>query len=98
VINFDKIKAGDNVTAQYQDSVAYILSPPNTKLPDTSLAVASLGATKGEMLAGAVGARVVVTGLVVGINPSNHTLQLVETGRGTAPICADLASVWRRGI
>jgi hypothetical protein len=82
VINFDKIKAGDTVTAQYQDSVAYILSPPNTKLPDTSLTVAGVGAKKGDMPAGAVGTRVVVTGLVVGINASNHTLQLVDPSGG----------------
>jgi hypothetical protein len=82
VINFEKIKAGDTVNVQYQDSVAYVLSPPNTKLPDASLTAAGVGAAAGQMPAGAVGARLIVTGLVVGIDTSNHTLQMVDPSGG----------------
>jgi hypothetical protein len=83
VINFDKIKAGDTVVVQFEQSVAYVLSPPNTKLPDSSLAVAGVGAAKGQNPAGAVGVRTVITGLVVGINPGNHTLQMVNPSGGS---------------
>ncbi|HEX3349776.1 MAG TPA: hypothetical protein VHS58_16925 [Acetobacteraceae bacterium] len=82
VVNFDKIKAGDTVIVRYQESVAYVLSPPNTKLPESSLTGAAVGAPKGGTPAGAVARRLVVTGLVVGINPSDHSLQLVDPSGG----------------
>ncbi len=82
VINFDRIKAGDRVTVQYQESVSYVLSPPNAKAPANSLTAAAVGAPKGAMPAGGAAARTVVTGLVVGLDASNHTLQMVALDGG----------------
>ena len=82
VINFDRIRAGDTVVARYQESVVYVLSPPNGTIPEASLTSDAVAAPKGADPAGAVSARLIVTGLVVGIDPGNHTLQLVDPSGG----------------
>ncbi len=95
VANFATIKSGDRVLARYHESVAYLLSPPNTKLPPNSLTLARVGApngakpgaSPGAIPAGAVGARLVLTGLVVALDPLTHTLQLVNpTGGGVVTV------------
>lgn len=82
VINFDKLKQGDTVLVRYTESVALVLSSPNGKLPDSSLTATATGAPKGANPSGTVTTRTVVSGLVVGIDPSNHTLQLVPPSGG----------------
>lgn len=82
VINFDRIRAGDTVVARYQESVVYVLSPPNGTIPEASLTADAVAAPKGADPAGAVSARLIVTGLVVGIDPGNHTLQMVDPSGG----------------
>lgn len=83
VINFDKIKAGDTVLARYVESVVYVLSPPGTKPPPSSLTTASVGAAKGATPSGAISGKLVVSGLVVGLDPGTHTIDLVNpTGGG----------------
>ncbi|MBV9248638.1 MAG: hypothetical protein JO227_05250 [Acetobacteraceae bacterium] len=82
VRNIAQIKPGDDVIAHYHASVAYVLAPRGTKLPDDSLTVAGGRAPEGQMPAGAVGAKMVITGLVVGTDPVGHTLQLVDPAGG----------------
>lgn len=82
VQNLAQVKPGNTVIARYQAAVAYVLAPPGTKLPEDSLTVAAGRATPGQMPAGAVGGKLVVTGLVVGLNPAAHTIQLVDPAGG----------------
>lgn len=82
VRNLPQVKAGDKVNVRYHASVVYVLAPPGTKLPDDSLAAARVRAAPGQMPAGAVASRLVMTGLVVGVDQAAHTLQLVDPSGG----------------
>ena len=82
VQNLAQVKPGDVVVVRYHDSVAYVVAPPGTKLPEDAMAVAAARATPGELPAGGVGAKLVVTGLVVGVNPAAHTISLVNPAGG----------------
>ena len=46
------------------------------------MAVAEVKAVPGERPAGGVGAKIIVTGLVVGVNPVAHTISLVDPTGG----------------
>ena len=59
-------------------SVAYVVAPAGTKLPEDAMAIAEAQAAPGELPAGGVGAKIIVTGLVVGVNPVAHTISLVN--------------------
>ncbi len=98
VINFDRINAGDTVVAKYQESVVYVLSPPNGKIPEASLTADAVAAPKGADPAGAVSARLIVTGLVVGIDPANHTLQLVDPSGGAVTTAQVSSEAGRRNF
>jgi hypothetical protein len=78
VRNLAQAKPGDTVVARYYEAVAYVLSPPGTKVPEDVLAAAAARAAPGEMPAGGVATRLTVTGLVVGVNPAAHTISLVD--------------------
>jgi hypothetical protein len=78
VQNLAQVKPGDTVVARYYESVAYVIAPPGTKLPEDTLAAAAARAVPGEMPAGGVAEKIVVTGLVVGVNPTAHTISLVN--------------------
>jgi Cu/Ag efflux protein CusF len=82
VQNLAQIKPGDVVVAEYSESVAYVLAPPGTKIPEDSLAAAGVRAKPGETPAGAIASRLVVTGLVVGVNTAANTLSLVNPEGG----------------
>jgi hypothetical protein len=82
VQNLAQVKAGDTVVARYYESVAYVIAPPGTKLPEDALALAAARAAPGQMPAGGVAEKIVVTGLVVGVNPAAHTLSLVDPAGG----------------
>jgi Cu/Ag efflux protein CusF len=82
VQNLAQVKPGDTVVARYYDSVAYVLSPPGAKVPEDTLAAAAARAVPGGLPAGGVAEKVVVTGLVVGVNPTAHTLSLVNPAGG----------------
>lgn len=82
VANIDKIKVGDPVIARYYEAVTYVLSPPNTKLPEDSLAAATASTPPGGLPAGAVATRLTVTGLIVGVNQHAHTISLVDPDGG----------------
>jgi hypothetical protein len=82
VHNLAQVKPGNKVVARYRASVAYVLAPPGTKLPDDSMTLAGARATPGQMPGGAVGTKVVVTARVVGVDPVAHTLQLINPSGG----------------
>ena len=82
VQNLAQVKPGDTVVARYYESVAYVIAPPGTKLPEDTLAAAAARAVPGEMPAGGVATKLTVTGLVVGVNQAAHTLQLVDPAGG----------------
>jgi hypothetical protein len=78
VKNLAQVKPGDVVVARFYDSVAYVVAPPGTKLPEDAMAIAEAQAAPGERPAGGIGAKIIVTGLVVGVNPVAHTISLVN--------------------
>lgn len=78
VRNLPQVRAGDTVIAHYYTSSAYVLAPPGTKLPDDSVTMGAARAAAGEKPAGAVGRKIVVSGLVVGVDPTLHTVSLVD--------------------
>jgi Cu/Ag efflux protein CusF len=82
VQNLAQVKPGDVVVARFYESVAFIVAPPGTKLPEDAMAVAEAKAVPGELPAGGVATKMVVTGLVVGVNPTAHTLSLVDPAGG----------------
>ena len=82
VINFARIKAGDRVLAHYQESVAYVLSPPSAKAPPSSITTTETAAPAGAAPAGSVGAKLVVTGLVIAVDPARHVIRVVDPTGG----------------
>jgi hypothetical protein len=82
VRNLPQVRPGDAVIAHYYTSSAYVLSPPGAKLPEDSLTVAGARAAPGEKPAGGAEAKMVVTGLVVGVDPTLHTVSLVDPSGG----------------
>ena len=78
VKNLAQVKPGDTVVARFYDAIAYVVAPAGTKLPENAMAMAEAQAVPGELPAGAVGAKIIVTGLVVGVNPVAHTISLVN--------------------
>jgi hypothetical protein len=82
VQNLAQVRPGDTVIVHYYTSSAYVLAPPGTKLPDNSLTTAAARAVPGEKPAGAAGTKMVVTGLVVAVDPTLHTVSLVDPTGG----------------
>jgi hypothetical protein len=83
VRNLPQVRPGDTVIAHYYMSSAYVLAPPGTTLPDDSLTTGGARAAPGAKPGAAVGSKLVVSGLVVGVDPSLHTVSLVDpTGGG----------------
>jgi hypothetical protein len=82
VKNLPQVHPGDTVVAHYYRSSAFVLAPAGTKLPDNSMTVAGARAAPGEKPAGALGSKMVVTGLVVGVDPTAHTISLVDPAGG----------------
>jgi hypothetical protein len=78
VKNLAQVKPGDTVVARFYDAVAYVVTPAGTKLPENAMAMAEAQAAPGELPAGGVGTKIIVTGLVVGVNPVAHTISLVN--------------------
>jgi hypothetical protein len=82
VKNLPQVRPGDTVVAHYYTSSAYVLAPPGSKLPDDSLTVAGARAAPGDKPAAAAGSKLVVSGLVVGLDPALHTVSLVDPDGG----------------
>ena len=78
VKNLAQVKPGDTVVARFYDAVAYVVAPAGTKLPENAMAIAEAQAAPGERPAGGVATKIIVTGLVVGVNPVAHTISLVN--------------------
>jgi hypothetical protein len=82
VRNLDKVKEGDTVVATYYASTVLVLSAPGTQVPDNQANAAWARAAKGQMPAGAVSTKMVVTGTVVGVDLVTHTISLVNPSGG----------------
>jgi hypothetical protein len=82
VRNLDKVKVGDTVVATYYASIVLVLSAPGTQIPDNQVNAAMARAAKGQMPAGALGTKMVVTGTVVAVDLVNHTISLVNPSGG----------------
>jgi Cu/Ag efflux protein CusF len=82
VRNLPQVRPGDTVVAHYYTSSAYVLAPSGTKLPDDSLTVAGARAAPGEKPGAAAGTKMVVSGMVVGVDPTLHTVSLVDPAGG----------------
>jgi Cu/Ag efflux protein CusF len=83
VRNLAQVRPGDTVVAHYNMSSAYVLAPPGAKLPDNSLTVGGERAALGDKPGAAIGSKIVVSGLVVGIDPTLHTVSLVDPTGGS---------------
>jgi ribosomal protein S1 len=82
VRNLPQVKVGDTVNVLCHASVTYVLSPRGAKTPDNSTIAAGTRAAAGQMPAGALDAKVVVTSTVVGVDLSGHKLQLIDPSGG----------------
>jgi hypothetical protein len=82
VQNFDRLKVGDTIRATYSLEAEFVLSQPNTPLPPDTETTITARAAKGELPAAAAASHIVVTGAVVGIDMSKHTLKLVSPQGG----------------
>jgi hypothetical protein len=82
VRNLPQVKVGDTVNVLCHASVAYVLSPRGAKVPDDSMTAAGARAAPGQMPAGALDAKVVVTSTVVGVDLTGHKLQLIDPSGG----------------
>jgi|APTNR8051073442_1049403.scaffolds.fasta_scaffold05247_3 Cu/Ag efflux protein CusF len=82
VQNLEQLKAGDVVVVQYTEAVAFVIAPAGTKTPDDMVALAEERAAPGEKPGGAMEGMVVVTGLVVAVNPGANTISLVNPEGG----------------
>lgn len=82
VRNFAQIRPGDLVTVQYYESVGYVLSAPNTRLPSRSERFAGTRAPEGAKPAGVVARRVTLTGIVTGVDAQQNLLSVVDEHGG----------------
>ena len=82
VRNLDKVKVGDTVVTTYYASTVLVLSAPGTEVPDNQVKTAMARAAKGQMPAGALGTKMVVTGTVVSVDLAHHTISLVNPSGG----------------
>jgi hypothetical protein len=82
VQNLDKVKKGDTVVAKYTQSTVLVLAGPGEPVPPDTVTLSGSRAAPGQTPAASATSRVVVTGTVVGIDLTNHTLQLVNPQGG----------------
>lgn len=82
VRNFQQIQPGDEIVARYSEAVALLIAPPGSKVPEDQLAMAGARAAPGERPAGGAAERIVITGLVTGVDPSANKISLVDPAGG----------------
>jgi hypothetical protein len=82
VKNLAEVKKGDTVVIHYTRSTVFVLSAPGEPIPQNTATVAGGTAAPGQLPAGAVGGRLVITGTVVGVDLDAHTLSLVNPKGG----------------
>jgi fructose-specific component phosphotransferase system IIB-like protein len=86
VRNFDNIHVGDDVVMRYTESLAIVLSAPNTKLPDNTITTAMGRAAPGQKPAAAASQRTIVTGLVVGVDLARNEVSVVDPQGGAVHV------------
>jgi hypothetical protein len=82
VRNFAQIKPGDGIVVTLQRSLTYTVSPKGTKLPSLQVVDRAGRAKPGEKPAGVVSRSTSLTGIIVGVDPSAHTISLVGQSGG----------------
>ena len=82
VHNLDRIKPGDKIHATYTLETEFVISSPNTPLPADTQTMVVRAPAKGELPAAVVANHLVVTGAVLGIDKTKHTLKLVDPKGG----------------
>lgn len=82
VQNFDQVRPGDRVVVRYYDSVVYVIAPAGHSAPDDMAAVAAARAAPGTRPGAAVAEKIIVTGVVVGVDPAANTISLVDPAGG----------------
>jgi hypothetical protein len=82
VKNLAQVKKGDTVVVHYTRSAIIVLSAPGEPIPPNTVSVAGGSAAPGQMPAGEVAGRLVLTGTVVGVDLDAHTLSLVNPKGG----------------
>jgi hypothetical protein len=86
VRNLAQVKPGDTVVVRYHSSVVFVRAAPGTQVPQDTMSVAGGRAAPGQMPAGVAGTRLVVTGLVVGVDPVAHTVSMVDPAGGAVRV------------
>lgn len=80
--NFGNLKPGDTVAITYTLSTEYVLSAPNSPLPSDTAATLEARTAKGERPGGLAANQIVVTGTVLAVDASKHTLKLASPQGG----------------
>jgi hypothetical protein len=86
VRNFSNIMVGDTIEATYTLETEVVISPPNTPLPPDTESTIAARAAKGSMPAAVVANHAVVTGAVLAIDMTHHTLKIVSPQGGAVHI------------
>jgi hypothetical protein len=82
VRNLAQVRPGNTVVVRYTASTILVLAPPGQQIPQDQINVAAARAAPGQMPAGAAAARLIVTGLVVAVDPVAKTVSLVDPRGG----------------
>jgi hypothetical protein len=82
VQNFGQLKVGDKIKATYTLETEFVISEPNKPLPPNTAASVTARAAKGELPAAAVANHIVITGAVLAIDMTKHTIKLVNPKGG----------------
>jgi hypothetical protein len=83
VKNFAQIKVGDLVVAVLERSLTYTVSPRGTKIPAVMVVDQAGKAKPGEKPAGAVARSTSLSGVIVGVDTTAHTVSVVDSQGGT---------------
>lgn len=82
VRNFDNLQPGDTISATYSIETEYALSPPNKPLPEDTQTIIAARAERGELPGAVVANHMIVTGAVLGVDMTNHTVKVVSPQGG----------------
>lgn len=82
VRNLDQVQPGDTVVVRYYDSLVYVIAPGGHSAPDDMAVTATARAAPGALPGAAVAERIIVTGVVVGVDTAANTISLVDPAGG----------------
>lgn len=82
VQNFSQMKVGDSIKATYKREIEYVVSAANSPLPPDTETTVAARAAKGELPAAVVANHVVVTGAILGVDTTAHTIKIVSPQGG----------------